>query len=235
MNGVVMKSISIFISATLLILTGNVFAVEPAHKSLQTIQSKASPKEVLAKLKEGNERYLARETRPQDFRSQAKYAAVEGQFPIAFVLNCMDSRSIPQVVFDQSAGSIFVGRVAGNVLSKNMLASMEYAALVGTRLFVVMGHTKCGAMEAACQGGGFDNVKHLISEIKPAVQAEKKEKPLNCASVDVVNGIAQHNVGNMIAMAKAQSPFLAKKLKDKDIVIVGAMHDIKTGKVTFID
>lgn len=212
------------------------FAVEQNtnYQKLHKTQAKATPTQVLQKLKDGNARYLAGEKQQHDFRSQAKFAAVEGQFPLAFILNCVDSRSIPQVVFNQSAGSIFVGRVAGNVLSPNMLGSMEFAAHVGSRLFVIMGHTKCGAVGAACTGNGFGNINHLISEIKPAVNNVAKEGELACKDAKVINNIAKENVLNMIQMLIKRSPYLAERIKSGQIKVVGAMHNIKTGKVDFL-
>ncbi len=203
------------------------------YKNLQTIQAEASPATVLLKLKAGNERYVSRQSKPQDYRSQSRYAAIQGQFPVAYILSCMDSRSIPEVIFNQSAGSLFVNRVAGNVIDKNMLASIEYAASVGTRLFVIMGHTRCGAIEASCIGKGFGNIDYLISEIKPAVDTVMKDKANRCSDEHVITDIAKANVMGMIEKTRQESPWLAEKIASGQIELVGAMHDIETGKVTF--
>ena len=195
-----------------------------------------SPNEVLTALKSGNARYTSQETIKHDYRADAKHGAKHGQKPMAFVLSCMDSRSIPEVVFNESAGGLFVSRVAGNVISDNMLASMEYAALVGSKVLVVMGHTSCGAVTASCEGepfGHIDHIDHLLDLIKPAV--EKQAKGLNCKDNQVVNKIAKQNVLNMVADSLTRSKYIAEKVKNKEIILVGAMHDIGSGKVEFLN
>ena len=127
----------------------------------------------LKKLKDGNERYINDSNNNYQFRVTGRELAIQGQSPSVFILSCIDSRSIPEVVFNQTAGDLFVGRVAGNVADKMMLASMEYAAYVGTKLFVIMGHTNCGAIEASCHKNGFGNVNDLIAKIAPAVDVQE--------------------------------------------------------------
>lgn len=220
-----------------LMSTQSALAIEAdkTYKNLEKIQSRVIPNEVLDKLKAGNVRYLTGEKRQHNFRSQAKFASNKGQFPLAFILSCVDSRSIPQVIFNQGAGSIFVGRVAGNVLSKNMLASMEYAAHVGTRLVVIMGHTQCGAMGAGCAGKGFGNINHLLAEIKPAVSQIAQEGPLVCNDPNTVNKIAKANVENMMSELLKKSPYLAERITSGQLKLMGAMHNIKSGKVDFFE
>ena len=189
------------------------------------------PDEALQKLKDGNERYSNHNHSDHQFRVTGRKLAIQGQSPSVFILSCMDSRSIPEIVFDHNTGSLFVGRVAGNVIDKMMLASMEYAAHVGTKLFVIMGHTRCGAIEASCHKNGFGNINDLIAKIAPAVDAQEN---LDCSNTDIMHSITQENVSNSITAIKRNSKFLKEKLDNGDIAIVGAIHDIKTGKVKFL-
>ena len=192
-----------------------------------------SPSEVLMELKSGNARYVNKQTLGHDYRAAAKDGAIQGQKPIAYVLSCMDSRAIPEIAFDQTAGKLYVSRVAGNVLSKNMLASMEYAVLTGAKVLVIMGHTHCGAVISTCKGSAFGNIDHLLDVIRPAVTAQGA-KP-NCESHEVVDKIAEQNVNNMIAKTLKKSSYVADKVKSKEVMLIGAMHDIETGKITFLN
>jgi len=185
----------------------------------------------LQKLKDGNLRYTNNNPNDHQFRNNGRKYAVEGQSPSVFILSCMDSRSIPEIIFDQTAGSLFVSRVAGNVVDTMMLASMEYAAYVGTKLFVVMGHTKCGAIDASCNGAGFGNIRDLVAKIQPAVSSQKN---LDCNSEKSIHLVTSNNIDNNIEFIIDNSKFLKEKLGSGDIAIIGAIHDIKTGKVDFL-
>ena len=189
--------------------------------------------EVLMELKAGNARYMNKQGSSYDYRADAKLAAEKGQQPIAYILSCMDSRAIPEKAFDQTAGKLYVSRVAGNVISKNMLASMEYAVLTGAKALVIMGHTHCGAVISTCKGSAFGNIDHLLDVIRPAVTAQGSAP--NCESHDVVDKIAIQNVKNMIAKTLKKSSYVADKVKSQEIILIGAMHDIDTGKITFLN
>ena len=167
----------------------------------------------------------------------AKVTAKKGQHPIAFILNCVDSRVDSHLVFDQGIGNIFTGSVAGNVVGPYMLASMEYATkAVGSKLIVIMGHTHCGAVGAACVGKGFGNITQLIQRIEPAVATLKAKNPAGtCIEAKFVDQIAKQNVLDMIQLTLQQSPVIAQLQKDNAVQIVGAMQDIATGTVTFFD
>lgn len=192
-----------------------------------------TPNEVLMELKAGNSRYINKQGISHDYRSDAKLAAEKGQKPIAYVLSCMDSRAIPEKAFDQTAGKLYVSRVAGNVISKNMLASMEYAVLTGAKVLVIMGHTHCGAVVSTCKGSAFGNIDHLLDIIRPAVTAQGSAP--NCESHDVVDKIAMQNVKNMLAKTLKKSSYVADKVKSQEVILIGAMHDIDTGKITFLN
>lgn len=196
----------------------------------------ASPEQALASLKAGNERFLSDATLRQDYRAQIANTA-EGQQPYATILSCLDSRIPPEIIFDQGIGDIFVGRVAGNVEDVNLLGSFEFAsAVVGTKLLVVMGHTSCGAVKGACSDAELGNLTALLGEIKPAVDHLKAAHPNEdvCASPHL-DHIAEDNVRRTITDIREKSVVLADLEKAGKLKIVGAMYDVGTGKVTFLE
>lgn len=195
-----------------------------------------SPEEALASLKAGNERFLSGATLRQDYLEQIASTA-DGQQPYATILSCLDSRIPPEIIFDQGVGDIFVGRVAGNVEDVNLLGSFEFAsAIVGTRLLVVMGHTSCGAVKGACADAKLGNLTALLGEIRPAVDHLKAAHPNEdvCASPHL-DHIAEDNVRRTISDIREKSEVLADLEKAGKLKIVGAMYDVGTGKVTFLE
>lgn len=203
-------------------------------------QAQLTPKAALKLLKQGNERFLNNQMRNYNYVKDMKTSTNYGQHPIALVFNCIDSRSIAETLFDQGIGSIFVSRIAGNVVDKDVLGGMEFATAVsGAPLIVVMGHTHCGAVRAAChsEGKGQGNLKNIFAGIKPAVQSvlASEDSSLRCDKAQVVDDIAKNNVVQQIAMIRQNSPVVMQLIKEKKVMVVGAMHDIKTGHVTFFD
>jgi len=210
----------------------------PKHVQTQSSQAALSPHQALEKLKSGNQRYLVNQKRSRDYKEIAKMTSKKGQFPFAIVLNCIDSRSDPVVVFDQGLGNIFTAAVAGNVISPNMLGSIEYTINhAGTKLIVIMGHTHCGAVTAACTGGDFAaSLQQLLAQIKPAVSLIKEENPtLSCKDNFEVNSIAKQNVINQMKNALEHSESVKKQVENHSVLLVGAMHNIALGNVQFFD
>lgn len=201
----------------------------------KTTQAAITPQQALSELKAGNKRFIKANMLQHDYLHIAKITSTYGQHPIAIVLSCIDSRSDPMILFDTGLGNIFSTAVAGNVISPNVLASMEYATkYAGAKLIVVMGHTQCGAIQAACTGKVFGHLHELISQIRPAViTVEKKLNNKNCADPTLIDAIARQNVINQIQAILKKSPILRNLVKSGQIKIVGAMHNIKTGQVTF--
>lgn len=199
-------------------------------------QSDMTPKQALLRLKEGNQRFLDNTMQKRDFLAQAKQASY-GQFPWAVVLNCMDSRSVPELFFDQGLADLFTLRVAGNVLNEDILGSMEFATkAVGSRLIVVLGHTSCGAVAGACEGVHLGHLDHVLDKIHPAVEPSKKETKLdNCSDAGLIDVIAKNNALLVAQQIQQQSPIIADLLAKGEIGIVAGIHDIKTGKVTFFE
>jgi carbonic anhydrase len=195
-----------------------------------------TPDEAIAALVAGNERFVSGDVLNQDFAKQIVKTS-EGQQPYAAVLSCLDSRIPPEIVFDQGIGDIFVGRVAGNVESVNMVGSFEFAtALVGVKALVVMGHTSCGAVSGACKGAKLGNLTALLGEIQPAVDLVKAEHPgeEDACAAPLVDDMAAQNVNDTIERIRKMSPVIQGLEEEGKLKVVGAMYDITTGKVTFI-
>lgn len=202
----------------------------------QETQTSKTPQQVLQRLKDGNDRFVNDKMIERDVLTHVSKTA-SGQYPIAVVLNCMDSRATPEIYFDQGIGDIFVNRVAGNILNSDILAGMEYATkVVGAKLIVVIGHTSCGAVEGACKQVKLGHLTDLLSKIQPAVnQAAKEQKTKDCADPKFVDQIAKDNVLLMMKEIPAKSPVIKQLVQEGKVGIVGAMQDLSTGKVTFID
>lgn len=190
-------------------------------------------------LKEGNARFMKGDTLNRHLLHQAKLTSKKGQYPFAVILSCMDSRGSPELIFDQGIGDIFSERLAGNVLDSDQVAGMEYATeVIGSHLIVVMGHTSCGAVSGACSRVEMGNLTQLLRKIEPAVKRVAKAQHvdhLNCQDTAVVNDIAKQNVLNVMAEIPKQSAIIKKLVDSGDVKIVGAMHDLKTGAVSFFE
>lgn len=202
----------------------------------QAKQQQMTPKQALLRLKDGNQRFLDNKPIARDYLKQAKQSSY-GQYPFAVVLNCMDSRSVPELVFDQGLADLFTLRVAGNVLNDDILGSMEFATqAVGARLVVVLAHTSCGAVSGACSGAKLGHLTDVLDKIKPSVKPSMEELGVNnCADPKLIDAIAKANALMVVRNILAQSPILSDLVKNKKIGIIAGLHDIKTGKVIFFE
>ena len=217
----------------------NAFAdVSKVHSSIITaeMQEAKTPEKVLQRLKEGNQRFVEGKLKNRDLLAQANSSA-SGQHPVAIILNCMDARSPPELVFDQGIGDIFVLRIAGNIQNDDILGSMEFGTqLVGAKLIAVIGHTNCGAMRGACQQAKLGHLTSLLQKIQPAVaKAAKEGKESDCSSNAFVDRIAKDNVRLVMEQLQSNSPVLNQLIQEGKLGIVGGIQDIATGKVTFFD
>jgi carbonic anhydrase/SulP family sulfate permease len=221
-------------------LRDEVFDVDTANRDLQ---SRLSPDDVLRLLKEGNERFCDGRRLPRDLGREVA-ATAKGQFPLAVVLSCIDSRSPAELVFDLGVGDIFSVRIAGNVAREKVLASMEYAcAVAGTKLVVVMGHTQCGAVTAAvtffqsrksaAEATGCQHLDVLIDSIQKAI--DPADLPPRHEFDEAVNLVARNNVLRVVKSIPEQSRTLADLVRDGRIRIVGVMYDVRTGRVEFLE
>lgn len=202
----------------------------------QAKQQQMSPKQALLRLKEGNQRFLANRPIPRDYLEQAHQASY-GQYPFAVVLNCMDSRSVPEFFFDQGLADLLTLRVAGNVLNDDILGSMEFATkAMGSRLVVVLAHTSCGAVDGACNGVELGHLNDVLGKIKAVVPAGMDEvKSKNCADSKLIDAIAKANALNVVREIQERSPILKELINTKQVGIVAGIHDIKTGQVVFFE
>ena len=170
----------------------------------------------------------------RDILAQVKQTS-EGQFPFAAIVSCLDSRIIPEIVFDQGVGDLFVARVAGNFVNDDILGSLEFATkLAGAKLIVIMGHTDCGAIKGACDMAQLGLLTAALANINPAVEAVKGDyTPRSSKNTNFVNAVAEMNVQLTIKKLRDRSVVLRKMLDNGEIGLIGAMYDISSGKVTF--
>ncbi len=206
----------------------------------QTKESQAliTPEGAVALLKEGNARFLENKKADRDLLAQVSQTA-GGQYPFATILSCIDSRVSAELIFDQGVGDIFSVRVAGNIVNEDLLGSMEFACkLAGTKVIVVLGHTSCGAVKGACDDAIMGNLTVLLSKIKPAVVAvTEPEDPgkRNSKNLEFVDDVAKVNVNMTIEDIRRKSQVLQEMEQFGEIQIRGAMYDVQSGAVTFMD
>lgn len=202
----------------------------------QELQSTISPRKALEILKEGNDRFIKNLKANRNLLQQANETR-DGQWPFATILSCIDSRTSAELIFDQGLGDIFSVRIAGNIVNTDILGSMEFACKVaGSKLIVVLGHSKCGAVKGACDHVEMGNLTELLSKIQPAVYEEKTTKEERSSKNGVfVENVAKINVKRSVKNIIERSFILEQMVENGTIGVVGAMHNIETGKVTFYD
>ncbi len=196
-------------------------------------QAAMTPDSVLADLKAGNKRFVAGKTVGYDLRGQVK-ATAGGQFPKAIVLSCLDSRVPPEMVFDQGIGDIFVGRVAGNFENVDMLGSMEFGtAAAGSKLIVVLGHGACGAVKGAIDDVKLGNLTPTLANINVNTAGVSGER--SSSNTALVDKVIEDNVRQTVADITARSEVLAGLVRDGKLKVVGAVYNMETGKVDWLD
>ncbi|MDX9852200.1 MAG: carbonic anhydrase family protein [Tenuifilaceae bacterium] len=199
-------------------------------------QDKITPQLALQYLKEGNLRFLGNLKAQRNLLKQVN-ATSEGQFPFATILSCIDSRTSAELIFDQGLGDIFSIRIAGNILNNDILGSMEYAcSIANSKVVVVLGHTKCGAIIGACNSIKLGHIAGITKKIEPAILREATivdDRTGN--NMEFVNRVSIQNVMLTISQVRAQSPVLKDLEQQGKILIVGGIYNIDTGEVTFID
>jgi carbonic anhydrase len=214
--------------------TGTAFAAAPPPPGSPPPQNAIAPAEALKRIMDGNARYIANTPNERDF-SSGRAARAQGQYPVAAILSCADSRVGPELVFDQAPGDLFVMRVAGNIVNTDLLASIEYGVqFLGVPLIMVLGHSSCGAVDAAIKVVKTKAVlpghlPELITALKPAVLIAEKTK-----SGDLLANATSENVKRQVARLKASAPIVQKVYAGKKIDIVGGVYDIATGRVTLV-
>ena len=200
------------------------------------LQASISPRKALEILKEGNNRFVNNLKAHRDLLEQVNDTR-DGQWPFATILSCIDSRTSAELIFDQGLGDVFSVRIAGNIVNTDILGSMEFACKVaGSKLVVVLGHSKCGAVKGACDHVEMGNLTELLSKIQPAVYQEKETlEDRSSKNGTFVENVAEINVKRSVKNIIERSFILEQMVENGEIGIIGAMHNIETGEVTFYD
>lgn len=200
------------------------------------VQSSLTPQKVLNVLREGNQRFLNDTCIHRSNNMDIKYTA-ETQHPIAIILGCIDSRVPVESIFDMSFGDLFIVRIAGNVVNEDILASIEYAChFVGAKLIIVLGHSRCGAIGAACDGVAEGHMTKLLAKIGPALKAEKNTiENRNSTNKKFVSEITSMNIANTIHNIYDESKILKAMIDKNEVGIIGAKYHVESGEVVFSD
>jgi carbonic anhydrase len=186
-------------------------------------------------LEEGNRRFVSNLRFNRNLLQQVNETS-DGQYPFAIVLSCIDSRTSAELVFDQGLGDIFSARIAGNVLNEDILGSMEFACKVaGSKLIVVLGHSKCGAIKGACSHVQMGHLTGLLSKVAPAMHAVEQRDGASVSPDDAVELVAVENVRCQLRAILDRSPILEALYKEGSIGLVGGMYSVETGEVTFLE
>jgi len=189
-------------------------------------------------LQEGNDRFIKNLKAQRDLLGQVN-ATREGQWPFATILSCMDSRTSAELIFDQGLGDIFSLRIAGNIVNTDILGSMEFACkIAGSKLIVILGHTKCGAVKGACDHVEMGNLTELLSKLQPAVYQEREtinQELRNSKNPVFVENVSSINVRRTVKSIIERSYIIEQMVETGAIGVVGAMYNIDTGRVEFYD
>ena len=198
------------------------------------IRDKLTPEDAIEVLKAGNKRFVNNLKAHRNLLEQVNETA-DSQHPFAVILSCMDSRTSVELIFDQGLGDIFSIRIAGNILNDDILGSLEFAtAIAGSKVIVVLGHTKCGAITAACNNVTLNNLTILLDKIRPAINKETETKNRRDGSnSSFVLNVTKLNVLMTIEDIKNKSNIIADLIRTGTIDIVGGIYDVDYGRVEF--
>jgi carbonic anhydrase len=200
----------------------------------KAMQAAITPSMAIDILKEGNKRFMNNLKANRNLLEQANETS-DGQHPFAVILSCIDSRTSAELIFDQGLGDIFSIRIAGNIINEDILGSMEFACKVaGSKIIVVLGHSKCGAVKGACDQVEMGNLTGLLHKIQPAIQSEKTEiNNRSSSNAAFVEKVAELNVAHTVASIREHSPILDELIASGEVGILGGMHNLSNGEVTF--
>ncbi len=207
-----------------------------AHTS--ETQASVTPAKALEFLKEGNQRFVKNLQANRNLLEQANETR-DGQWPFAVILSCIDSRTSAELIFDQGLGDVFSIRIAGNVVNTDIIGSIEFACKVaGSKLIVVLGHTKCGAIKGACDQVELGNLTELLSKIQPSVYQETKTTApdkRDSSNSEFVENVSTLNVRRAVKTIVDRSYILEQMIEKGEIAIIGAKHHLDSGKVEFFE
>jgi carbonic anhydrase len=189
--------------------------------------------QALEMLKDGNHRFVTNLKVNRNLLQQVNETS-EGQYPFALILSCIDSRTSAELIFDQGLGDIFSCRIAGNILNDDILGSMEFACkIAGVKVLVVLGHSECGAIKGACENVKMGNLTGLLKKIRVVVKKIEKRFLIDQKSSDFIDLVTKENVKNVLSQIPKKSKIIRDLIKEKKIILVGAVYDISSGKVDF--
>ena len=200
------------------------------------MQVSLTPVMAIELLREGNKRFVNNLKVNRNLLQQVNETS-GGQYPLAVVLSCIDSRTSAELIFDQGLGDIFSVRIAGNIINEDILGSMEFACKVaGAKALVVRGHSKCGAVKGACDHVEMGNLTNLLSKLQPAVYAEKTvTTDRTSANDEFVEKVATLNVKMAMHQIHDKSTILNDMIQKGEIAIIGGMYNVETGVVDFYE
>ena len=199
-------------------------------------QATTTPKMALEFLREGNHRFVNNLRSNRNLLKQVNETR-DGQFPFAAILSCIDSRTSSELIFDQGLGEIFSIRIAGNVINEDILGSMEFACdIAGSKLIVILGHTKCGAIRGACDNVQMGNLSTLLNKIQPSVYYERTITENRTAeNAEFVEKVSRIQVKRSVENIVERSVILREMIEKGEIGLIGALYDVETGQVEFLD
>jgi carbonic anhydrase len=202
----------------------------PKNRKRRCRLNSLNGEQALLRLKEGNERFVAKKCIHPNQSVERQAEVVEGQHPFAAILSCSDSRVPPEILFDQGIGDLFIVRVAGNILSDEILGTLEYAAEhLNIPLVLVLGHQRCGAVQAAVKGGEVPGkIQRLVEALRPAVARAKS------LAGDPVENAVRANVEQTAELIKKSGPIMTELVHAGKVKVVGGYYSLETGRVTVL-
>jgi carbonic anhydrase len=218
---------------TVAAIEGNLGSLAHAAALTRAQRDQMTAEQIIAVMKRGNERFRMGKETPHNYLAQQKVGAT-GQYPVAVILSCIDSRAPAETIMDLGIGDIFNARVAGNIANDDILGSIEFACkLAGAKVVLVMGHTACGAIKGAIDQVELGNLTGLLAKIRPAVEATRYEGERSAKNYGFVDAVARKNVELTMADVRGRSSVLADLEAKGVLKIAGAMYNITTAQVTF--
>jgi carbonic anhydrase len=225
---------SSFIGTLALVGAGAFSAPASAAAMSKAQRAKLTPDDVLALMKKGNKRFSSGRRIDHDYLAQQR-ATAAGQYPLAILLSCIDSRAPAETIMDLRIGDVFNSRVAGNIANGDILGGMEFGCkLSGAKVVLVMGHTACGAIKGAIDNAELGNLTGLLAKIKPAVAATAYSGDRSSKNYAFVDAVARKNVELTLEGIRKDSPVLAGMESSGAIKIAGAMYNLQSGTIDFL-
>ena len=222
------------LSASSVLWAGSALAQQTCAVQTAQTQGQLTPDQALALLRDGNARFAAGQSINCDLLQQVRNTS-SGQAPFAAVVGCIDSRVPPELVFDQRIGDIFAARIAGNYVNDDIIGSLEFATqLAGSKAIVVLGHSECGAVKGAVDNAKLGLLTGVLAQIRPSLAKLDYQGVPSSKDKALVQRVAEQNVRDAVARLTARSEVLAQRVQAGQLKVVGAMHDISTGKIQWM-